>query len=105
MTKSRYGSDEVNTAPFRNAIVNYLMFINGLKDDTYNFCSINKVLQYQHKVFIKKVMCTPVSITIDAFKQLPMLQPEECAHITLLVMETKMRVQLIHFTKAMSMFM
>ena len=44
MTKGSFGSIEVDTTLFRNAIENYLMYIYGIKDDAVNYGMINKVL-------------------------------------------------------------
>lgn len=82
----------------------YLMGISGIRDDAVEYKNINKVLQYQHKVYIKKMMCEPQNITIKDFKDLTKLLPEERAHISLMVMETKKRVGLIYLTKIMSLF-
>jgi hypothetical protein len=70
----------------------YLMGIFGIKDDAMMYKNINKVLQYQHKVYIKKMMCNPQKITEADFNGLTMLLPVERAHISVLVMETKKRV-------------
>ena len=56
-------------------------------------------------MYIKKTMVDPNAITIKDFKELTKLLPEERAHISLLVMETKKRVQLIYLTKVMSLFL
>ena len=105
MTKHKFGYEEVDTTPFREAIHMYLMSIFGIKDDAYLYGKINKVLQYQHKVYIKKMMCGPQSITQHDFQGLTKLLPEERAHIGLIVMETKNRVELIHATKIISLFL
>ena len=83
----------------------YLMGIFGIKDDAFKYTNINKVLQHAHKVYIKKMMCEPQNITKNDFKELTKLRPEDRAHISLLVMETKKRVELIYFTKIMSLLL
>jgi hypothetical protein len=50
------------------------------------------------------MMCDPYNTTRDDFKDLTKLKPEERAHIGLLVMETRRRVELIYVTKIMSLF-
>mgnify|MGYP006950290479 CR=1 FL=1 len=50
------------------------------------------------------MMCDPKHICYDDFKDLSILTPEERAHISLLVMTTKKRVELIYLTKKMSLF-
>ena len=59
MTNGFFGSVAIDTGPFRYAIHMYLMSIFGIKDDTFKYTHINKVLQQQHKVYIKKMMCDP----------------------------------------------
>lgn len=105
MTKNTFGQNEVDTAYFRLAIHNYLQYIFGLKDDACDYNKINKVLQYPHKVYIKRMMCEPHNLTADDFKDLTQLLPEERAHIGILVMETKKRVELLYLTKVMSLFL
>ena len=80
------------------------MGIYGIKDDAVRYSEINKVLHYLHKVYIKKMMCEPQKITYNDIKELKQLLPEERAHISVLVMETKKRVELIYFTKVLSLF-
>lgn len=104
MTKNSFGQTEVETGPFRLAIQMYLLYIFGLKDDACDYNKINKVLQHPHKVYIKRMMCEPHNLTWDDFKGLTKLMPEERAHIGLLVMETKKRVELLYLTKVMSLF-
>lgn len=48
-------------------------------------------------------MCCPQQITYNDFKELKQLLPEERAHISVIVMETKKRVELIYFTKVLSL--
>lgn len=105
MTKGMFGTEVVDTGPFREAIHMYLMGISGLKDDAMQYHRINKVLQYQHKVYIKKMFCEPNNITINDFKELTKLLPEERAHIGVIVMETKKRVEMIYVTKVMSLLL
>ena len=47
MTKRSFGHEQVelDTTRFRQAIVMYLMSINGLRDDAFNYARINKVLK------------------------------------------------------------
>jgi len=104
MTKKLYGTDEVDTSPFRLAIQMYLMYIHGIRDDAFPYAIVNKVLHYVHKVFIKRIMCEPNNITNQDFIQLTKLTPEERCHVCILVMETKKRVELIYLTRAMSQF-
>jgi hypothetical protein len=103
MTKGCFGNTEVDTSLFRSAIENYLMYIYGVKDDAVNYGTINKVLQYQHKVYIRRIMTEPHKLTQDDFAALTKLTPEERAHISVLVMETKRKVELLYLTKVLSL--
>jgi hypothetical protein len=103
MTKERFGSEMCDTGLFRDSIQMYLMGIYGIKDDAVRYSEINKVLHHLHKVYIKKMMCCPQQITYNDFKELKQLLPEERAHISVIVMETKKRVEIIYFTKLLSL--
>jgi len=61
MTKRKFGqkTEEVNTSDFRNAIVYYLKEIHGLRDETSKYTKINELFSKEHKIYIKKVMCSP----------------------------------------------
>ena len=77
----------------------YLMGIHGIHDDAYRYSRINEILYKQHKVYIKKMCCMPHEVTEQDYDDLPMLEPEDKAHLGLIVMETKRRIQLIYLTK------
>jgi len=64
MTKQNYGSEQIDTSYFRLAIRRYLMSINGIRDDSFNYQHVNQVLTRAHKVYIKKIMCEPEQITV-----------------------------------------
>lgn len=102
MTNDHYGENKVDTYPMRNAIIKYLMGIHGIKDTYFNYCNINKIMHVHHKIFIKKLMCDPNNVEFGDFRNLTMLTPEERCHVCILVMETKKRVELLFFTKALS---
>ena len=63
---------------------------------------MSKFISYtQHKVYIKKMMCDPESVSVNDFKELTILIAEERCHMSILVLETKKRVELIYLTKIM----
>lgn len=51
------------------------------------------------------MFCEPNNITINDFKELTKLLPEERAHISVIVMETKRRVELIYATRVLSLLL
>jgi hypothetical protein len=44
MTKGNFGNAQIDTTPFREGIVMYLMSIFGMKDDAYAYKKMNAVL-------------------------------------------------------------
>lgn len=105
MTMKQYGMETVDTGPLRQGVRMYLMGIHGLKDDAYNYQAVNKILCKEHKVYIKKMMCSPQNVTLDDYEALPLLKAHDMAHLALLVMETKRRTELIYFVKVLSQTM
>ena len=102
MTNFTFGNESVeSTFNFRNAIVKYLMHIHGVMDTYYRQEKVNKVLQQEHKLYFKKIMCSPDLVVLEDFIKLTRLTPEEKCHICILIMETKIRVELIYLTKAL----
>ena len=103
MTDNKFGSDkmEMGTFNFRNAIVKYLMHIHGLHDTYFKQEKVNTYMDKVHKVYVKKAMCAPDLLTKVDFDGMQRLTPEQKCHMCLLVMETKIRVELIYVTKAL----
>ena len=54
-----------------------------------------------HKVYVKKAMCAPDLMNKDDFLEMKRLSPDQKCHMCLLVLETKIRVELIYVTKAL----
>ena len=103
MTNNQYGDQQVDsTFPMRNGIVKYLMSIHGIIDKYFNYNNINTFLHRSCKAYAKKIMCDPESVSIEDLDSYTILKPEEKAHICIIVMETKKRVELIYFTKMLS---
>ena len=97
-----FGNQKVETTyHFRNAIVKYLLHIHGILDTYYRHEKVNKLLQKEHKMYIKKIMCSPDLVNLEDFSRLTRLTPEEKCHVCILVMETKIRVELIYLTRAL----
>ena len=88
---------------FRSGIALYLMHIHGLKDDTVSYQRINKIMTIEHKTYFRKIMIEPHNITVDDFSKLHDLNAENRAHIGIIVMETRKRVELLYVTRALDM--
>ena len=102
MTNNKFGNEVVSTTRhFRIAIVKYLMHIHGITDSYYRHEKVNEFIQREHKIYFKKIMCSPDMVTLEDYSRLTILTPEEKCHICILIMETKIRVELIYFTKAL----
>jgi hypothetical protein len=84
---------------FAQAVQNYIFKIHGLIDDTVDSKQLNIVIGKERKVFIKKVMCTPqVVVESDAES----LSSEERAHIAVLVLECRKRIELMYTAMALN---
>lgn len=108
MTKRSYANKDqsIDTSDLRNALVYYLKGIHGIKDETFDYKKVNKLLEIDQKKFIKKVVCHPKDIKIEDYAKLSDLfyDSEKC-HICILCMETKKQVSLIYVARALSDFM
>ena len=103
MSYFQYGHESVNTThPMRNAIIKYLMNIHGIVDKYYNYSNVNRFVHRDVKTFTKKIMTDPKNVTSADFEEMPALTPEDRAHLCILVMDTKKRVELIFVTKMLS---
>jgi hypothetical protein len=101
MTKNLYGDHETDTTELRNAILNYVLTLYGVVNDCFNLHMINKILHRDLKTWIKKIACHPNELTANDVPR-TLLTAEERCHICILVMETKLRVELLYFGQAMS---
>lgn len=54
-----YGTNEEDTTEFRGAIVNYIMGLQGVINDSFNTAKVNKILHRDLKSWIKKIACHP----------------------------------------------
>lgn len=64
---------------------------------------MNLTLRKEHKEYIKKIMTEPQNITHKDFGHFSGLTAEDRAHIAIIVMETRKRIELIFVTRAMLM--
>jgi sestrin len=80
--------------------------IHGIRDDQFDYKSINKVLQMMQKVYIKKIGCSPQEVTKQDYQNLSgmLTAPERC-HICILAMESKKQIELLFLAKAVSAYM
>ena len=65
MTRRSYANkvERLDTTDFRNAIVFYLKEIHGVRDETFKYKKINELFSIDQKKYIKKIMCTPETVT------------------------------------------
>ena len=105
MTNNMYGTKQVkSTLRIRNAVNKYLMSIHGIVDKFFNYERMNEFLPREIKALSKKIMCDPLSVTLEDYQEATSLTPEERCHICIIVMETKRRVELLYLTKVLSQF-
>jgi hypothetical protein len=101
MTKYKYGGVETDTTELRNAISNYVLSVHGVINDCFDTRQVNKILHRDLKNWIKKIACSPNELTASDVP-LTLLTAEERCHICILIMETKRRLELLYFARAMS---
>jgi hypothetical protein len=103
MTKNTYGNKAQNldTRLFRSSISVYIKHIHGLRDDDFLYEHVNKTLSVQQKIYIKKVGCSPQTVTLQDFNDVSqILSMSERCHICLIVMETKREIELTYLARA-----
>jgi len=98
LTDNAVGDIEgVDTAPFRRAIWLYAHRLMGVLHDDYDYRHVNVMLQKPLKVFIKKVVCVPSSVSQSDFDRMGLvLRPKEKVHIALLAMEARKQAAMIY---------
>eukprot|EP01091_Cochliopodium_minus_P016544 TRINITY_DN6241_c0_g2_i1.p1 TRINITY_DN6241_c0_g2~~TRINITY_DN6241_c0_g2_i1.p1 ORF type:complete len:576 (+),score=135.49 TRINITY_DN6241_c0_g2_i1:183-1730(+) len=80
----------VDTSAFRESIWQYAQRLQGVFEDSYNYHEVNILLNKEIKLFIKKVVCIPESVTVSDFSNIGYhFRPDEKLHITLLSLESR----------------
>jgi len=98
MTYNRFTKrDSVNTFRLRRAIWQYVQRIRGMFHDDYNYQEVNMFLNRACKMFIKKVVCFPDTITANDFSSVGYeFEPDEKVHIALLSVESARQSELLY---------
>ena len=91
----------VDTLHFRQAIKCYTDIIFGIFNEDYNYTKTNKLLQRDHKKFIKDIACYPLGIDKEAMINLrSIFSYEEIFHMIYLIAIHKTRIQLTYISKS-----
>lgn len=91
-----------STTAFRRAIWLYVQKLYGIEADDYDYSSVNVVLEIRTKVYVKKVVTCPFSITQADYEDCRgSLRHDEMTHINLLCIEAKRQAALMYLMKAL----
>ncbi len=85
------------------SIVNYLRQIHGIRDETVQMKTINKIFKKEEKTYIKNLMCKPQDISESSYDSfVDSLYDSEKFHVCILAAETKKEVSLVYLAHALS---
>jgi len=87
----------LDTRPLRQAIWYYVLRLNGILQEDYEYRDINNFLNKRIKTFIKKVCCTPETIGHNDWKSVGFrFREEEKCHINLIAVEARKQAELVY---------
>jgi len=90
-------NNDLDVAPLRQAIWYYVQRLYGLSKDDYDYSDIRNLLNSKFKMFLKKVCCTPESLTINDWRNVGFqLRSEEKCHVNLIAIESRKQSELIY---------
>lgn len=89
-------TEAVGTEDFRMAIWLYSQRLLGIRNDHYDYSSVNRYLTITFKTFIKKTVCYPETLTTSDFANFSMtLTNSERLHVILLCAEARKQATLL----------
>jgi len=97
LTSNTIGNENysLKTNLFRNSISSYIENIFGYIHHDFDYSQVNKVLDINHKLFIKNVCCSPHKISKKLFEIVSLsFSYQELLHMILLSSTIKFRLQL-----------
>jgi len=98
--------ENVDTLPFRRSIWYYVQRIMGINHDDYNYQEVNVILDRPLKQYIKKVACSPETISFNDFQNIGLeLRVDEKCHINIIALEARKQAELLHGLHAIMMCM
>jgi len=97
---------DVDTLPFRRSIWYYVHRIMGVSHDDYDYREVNQILDRPLKQYIKKVACSPETISFNDFQNIGLaLRVDEKCHINIIALEARKQAELLHGLHAVMMCM
>lgn len=101
LTYNTLGSyEDVDTEPLRQAVWYYAQSCFGVRNDDFDYRQVNVVLDKPLKVFVKKIVCHPETITRDDWDFSDALTPAERCHIALIAACARSQAALIYALRA-----
>lgn len=115
LTNEYIADSQEDTAPLRECMRFYTEHIFGVHHDDYDYSQVNLLGWRKLKIYLKKVVTLPQSLTKEDYEQLGVREdregkvvktynftPEEKCHVNLLAIESKKRCALTYLAKAIS---
>jgi sestrin len=101
-------NSSLNSKYVKEAIIRYIEKLYGYYHEDYKYKNITKLLcdNVNYTKYLKKFVCYPKDVSLSDFCEMnSIFLHEEIMHIILLIVNVKMRVQLIYFSKAIDELM
>lgn len=98
-------SDDVDTTKYRQAVWHYAQSLLGVRNDDFDYRQINLILDVKLKVYIKKIVCAPETITKEDWEFSDVLTYSERCHIALLATNARAQAALMYALRALHRMM
>lgn len=98
-------SDDVDTTKYRQAVWHYAQSLLGVRNDDFDYRQINLVLDRKLKVYVKKIVCAPETITKEDWEFSDVLTYSERCHIALLASNARAQASLMYALRALHKMM
>jgi len=91
-----FSEQNINTENIRHAVWHYAFHLYGVNNDSYDYSRPNLYLTHLLKIFIKKLVCYPQSVTFRDIKWLGVpLRDDEKLHVAILALEAKKQASIL----------
>lgn len=91
----------IDTAPFRQAVFYYAHRLYGVSYDDYSYRQVNVFVDIEVKSFVRKIACHPSTTTAADFDGCGSFLPAEKCHIALLAVEGRRQSSLLYGLRAL----
>ena len=92
--------EEVDTEPLRQGVWYYAQSIFGVRNDDFDYSTINAVMNRPLKEYVRKVACHPETINEEDWNFQDALTPAERCHIALIGASARTQASLMYALRA-----